>query len=256
MKVPGADIAKSLVDPSHQMFGHNAHTNNVRDRSTCVRKDVFWRTMYFSSVTSSRRMPPPSTDNSTTANAKTMPPTTTAQKRWGHADTIVANDDAATVALHPTVKSMLMAAQLAEDEEQKKHQLEEKLNSHHGDHDTSHESGAEVERERRRQARQRHHRHHQQQHHHHHVCGASCGDDELDDWLAQAERERRSWNLWDAPDEYPMQVAERHTLATGRDAMEEKKMRAGTGTAARVLRLAFTPCLCLYSRGRTIGWRR
>ena len=184
---------------------------------------IFFRHFFTSHTTSINKQPHH-------RKLKTMPPTTTAQKRWVRTATIAANDDAATAALHPTVKSMLMAAQLAEDEEQKKNPLE-KLNSHHGVHDTSYDSGAEVERERRRQARQRHHHHHH--HHHHHVRGASCGGDELDDWLAQAERERRSWNLWGAPDEYPMQVAERHMLATRRDAIEEKKMRTGMADGGR-----------------------
>lgn len=121
-------------------------------------------------------------------------------------------------ALHPTVRSMLMAAQLAEkrreeeeDGEKKKSDTDaaaQKLNRHVGYDCDMDFSTAGEERESRRALRHRGY--------------TSDGYDELEDWLAQADRERWSWNSWGAPEAYPSQVA------TRLDDREEKS-RIGDG---------------------------
>lgn len=118
--------------------------------------------------------------------------------------------------MHPTVKQLFgLAGQLAKQQQEEEDVAREKLNSH-----VTRELGTAADERKRRARDKRLHR------------VGSCSN-ELDDWLAQAEVERRSWNLWGAPEEYPLQVAHRHDrvmLAKRQEEDAGKENRHGGGT--------------------------
>ena len=141
-----------------------------------------------------------------------------------------AREDGAEAAdvLHPTVKSILRAAQLAEQrmetmEDTRRETSALKANSHLTGREAAEamarDGAGTAAAERGRRRAQRRHR----------GSWGGGGSDELDDWLAQAETERWQCELWGAPEGYlaAMTVASDDPSEGGRH--REERQHEGSG---------------------------